>query len=120
MPPRMQKSDRVFPSPLWRVSRSFWSVPTYGGAPHRPLLEHLPGGWDQRPPTAASQDFGTDRLESERSPALQVPSVLFPTEARNYILNPAHPEFDAAVQVDESQPLNLDPRIEARLGETSP
>jgi len=85
-----------------------------------PVLDRLPDGWDQRPPTAASRDFGTDWLESERSPALQVPSALFPTEARNYVLNSAHPEFDAAVQVDEPQPLNLDPRIETRLGEKSP
>jgi len=84
-----------------------------------PSLEHLPGGWDQRPPGAGSQEFGTDWLDSERSPALQVPSALFPTEAHNYVLNPVHPGFDAAVEVDEPQPLTLDPRIEARLGEDS-
>ncbi len=61
-----------------------------------PSLADLPDGWDQRPPTAASQDSGTDWLDLERSPALQVPSALFPTEAHNYVLNPAHPEFDAA------------------------
>jgi RES domain-containing protein len=49
-----------------------------------------------------------------------VPSALFPTEAHNYVLNPAHPEFEAAVQVDEPQSLDLDPRIETRLGEKSP
>ncbi len=79
-----------------------------------PSLADLPDGWDQRPPTAASQDFGTDWLDLERSPALQVPSALFPTEAHNYVLNPAHPEFDAAVEVDNAEPLRLDPRIEAR------
>lgn len=84
-----------------------------------PSLEHLPDGWDRRPPGAASRDFGTDWLDSERSPALQVPSALFPTEAHNYVLNPARPGFDAAVEVDEAQPLTLDPRIEARLGEES-
>ncbi len=84
-----------------------------------PSLEDLPGGWDQRPPGVASRDFGTDWLESERAPALQVPSALFPTEAHNYVLNPVHPEFEAAVEVDESRPLNLDPRIETRLGEDS-
>lgn len=82
-----------------------------------PALERLPEGWDQRPPGAASKDFGTDWLESERSPALQVPSVLFPTEAHNYVLNPAHPDFDAILQVDEPRPLTLDPRIERQLGE---
>ncbi len=51
--------------------------------------------------------------------ALQVPSALFPTEAHNYVLNPAHPEFDAAVEVDNSEPLRLDPRIEARLAKDS-
>ena len=84
-----------------------------------PSLDDLPDGWDQRPPGAASRDFGTDWLDSERSPTLQVPSALFPTEAHNYVLNPAHPDFDAAVEVDEAQPLTLDPRIETRLGEDS-
>jgi RES domain-containing protein len=42
-----------------------------------------------------------------------------PTEAHNYAFNPAHPEFDAPMQVDEAQPLNLDPRIEVRLAEES-
>ncbi len=84
-----------------------------------PSLADLPDGWDQRPPTAASQDSGTDWLDLERSPALQVPSALFPTEAHNYVLNPAHPEFDAAVEVDDSEPLRLDPRIEAQLAKDS-
>ena len=84
-----------------------------------PPLEDLPDGWDQRPPGAVSRNFGTDWLNSERSPALQVPSALFPTEAHNYVLNPTHSEFDVAVKVDDPQPLNLDPRIEARLGEDS-
>ena len=84
-----------------------------------PSLADLPDGWDQRPPTAASQDFGTDWLNLERSPALQVPSALFPTEAHNYVLNPAHPEFDAAVEVDNAEPLRLDSRIEARLAKDS-
>lgn len=82
-----------------------------------PSLERLPDGWDQRPPGAASRDFGDDWLASERSPALQVPSVLFPTEAHNYVLNPAHPDFDAVLHVDEARPLDLDPCIESRLGE---
>lgn len=82
-----------------------------------PSLERLPDDWDQRPPGGASQNFGTDWLDSERSPALQVPSALFPTEAHNFVLNPAHPDFDSAVEVGEPQPLTLDPQIEARLGE---
>lgn len=69
------------------------------------------------PQRLASQDFGDDWLSSEQSPALQVPSILFPTEAHNYGLSPAQPEFDAVLQVDEPQPLDLDPRIESRLGE---
>jgi len=84
-----------------------------------PPLADLADGWDQRPPTAASQDVGTDWPDLERSPALQVPSALFPTEAHNYVLSPAHPEFDAAVEVDDSAPLRLDPRIEARVAKDS-
>jgi RES domain-containing protein len=80
-----------------------------------PVLDRLPDGWNRRPPTAAFRDFGTDWLDSERSPALQVPSALFPTEAHDYLLNPAHPKFDAAVQIDEPQPLELDPCSERRL-----
>ena len=88
---------------------------TIGAASH----EDLPDDWAQRPPGAASRDFRTDWLGSERSPALQVPSALFPTEAYNYVLNPAPPAFDAAVEVDDSEPLRLDPRIEARLAKDS-
>jgi len=51
--------------------------------------------------------------------AIQGPSALFPTEAHNYVLSPAHPEFDAAVEVDDSAPLRLDPRIEARVAKDS-
>jgi RES domain-containing protein len=48
-----------------------------------------------------------------------VPSALFPTEAYNYVLNPAPPAFDAAVKVNGPNPPRPDPRIEARLAKDS-
>ena len=59
------------------------------------------------------------RIGSWRRSCLCSPSILLPTEAHNYAFNPAHPEFDAPMQVDEVQPLNLDLRIEVRLAEES-
>lgn len=70
----------------------------------------LPDGWDSRPPGQASQDFGDRWLEAKESVALRVPSVMLP-EGDNYVLNPAHPDFETRVAVGEARPLGLDPRI---------
>lgn len=80
----------------------------------KPSRTDLPEGWDHRPPKAASRDYGDRWLDRQESVALCVPSVILP-EGSNYVLNPAHPGFDAAVRIHEARDLRLDPRITERL-----
>ncbi|MDB6113533.1 MAG: hypothetical protein JWQ62_478, partial [Lacunisphaera sp.] len=52
----------------------------------------VPESWRETPCTTASQAFGAEWVQSQRSVALRVPSVVVPGEF-NYLLNPAHPKF---------------------------
>ncbi len=52
----------------------------------------LTDGWDASPPTAASRSVGDSWLAKGTSAVLEVPSAIIPQE-RNYLLNPAHPDF---------------------------
>lgn len=79
-----------------------------------PPEDELPAGWDQRPPGAASQAYGEQWLARAHSVALRVPSVILP-EGYNYVINPAHPDFEEALHVYEARPLHLDPRITERF-----
>lgn len=79
-----------------------------------PARADLPSGWDSRPPRQASRSFGDEWLDIRASVALRVPSVMIP-EGYNYVLNPAHPDFEERVSVHEAAPLELDPRITERL-----
>ena len=71
----------------------------------------LPEGWDRRPPGDPSQNFGDEWLKAGEDVALEVPSVLFPEEETNFILNPAHADFDRVLSIDDPSTLRLDPRI---------
>lgn len=52
-----------------------------------PLHKHLPDGWDTIPPQRASQDFGTNLLQSGIL-CFGVPSVV-DKSSTNFIINPA-------------------------------
>jgi RES domain-containing protein len=52
----------------------------------------LPPNWNTPEPSRKTQDIGTDWIKSGATAVLSVPSVVVPSE-RNYLLNPAHPEF---------------------------
>ncbi|MQA88689.1 MAG: RES domain-containing protein [Gemmatimonas sp.] len=67
----------------------------------------LPGGW--RDDLRVTRAIGDEWIESERSLALAVPSVIVPQEA-NVLLNPAHVRF-AQVQVLSQESFQLDPRL---------
>lgn len=71
--------------------------------------EALPRDWRASPPPAALQRIGDAWVESGRSAALAVPSVVIPWEA-NLLLNPAHPDF-AAIRVEPPRPFELDERL---------
>ena len=73
------------------------------------ILSDLPPGWDAEPPTAASRSVGDAWVESATHPVLSMPSAIVPEE-RNYLLNPAHPEF-SRIAVGRPAVYRIDPRL---------
>ena len=71
----------------------------------------VPETWRETPYSAATQAFGAEWVQAQRSVALRVPSVVVPGEF-NYLLNPAHPQF-AKVKVGKPEPFSFDPRLAA-------
>jgi RES domain-containing protein len=69
----------------------------------------LPAGWRAFPAPEILADLGTRWLRSGRSAVLLVPSALVPQE-RNYLLNPAHPEF-RRIRIRRAEPFSFDPRM---------
>jgi RES domain-containing protein len=69
----------------------------------------VPPEWRQYPHNAASQSFGAEWVQTQRSAALRVPSSVIAGEF-NYLLNPAHPQF-AKVRIGKPEPFSFDPRI---------
>lgn len=70
----------------------------------------LPNNWREMPPPAETADLGDGWLESARSLALTLPSVVVPREA-NYLLNPAHADFQRTVSTAERLLFAPDPRL---------
>lgn len=66
-------------------------IPTGKGMVYTPKETSLPHNWNALPVGELSQKFGNHWLSSNRSLAMVVPSAVIP-EARNVIINPAHPE----------------------------
>ena len=71
----------------------------------------VPDSWRDTPYTSASQSFGAEWVQTQRSVALRVPSVVVPGEF-NFLLNPAHPAFKR-VKVGKPEPFAFDPRFAA-------
>jgi RES domain-containing protein len=71
--------------------------------------DQLPPGWRKTPAPEALARLGTEWLRSRRTLALSVPSAVVPQE-RNYLLNPAHPDF-ARVALGRREPFSFDPRM---------
>lgn len=69
----------------------------------------LPTNWQRLSVPQPTATIGHARLQSGRSLALQVPSVVMPQE-RNLLLNPAHPEF-VRVRLLDAQPFYFDERL---------
>jgi len=68
----------------------------------------LPSDWQSN--VGATQAFGDAWLVGVSSVALQVPSVIIPTES-NVVINPAHPSFDLSWVVVGPKPFSFDPRL---------
>lgn len=69
----------------------------------------VPESWRSMPYGTASQAFGAEWVQAQRSAALRVPSVVVPGEF-NYLLNPAHPDY-RRIRVGKAESFAFDPRI---------
>lgn len=72
--------------------------------------EDLPLNWREYPAPPETADVGDMWLADGVSLALSVPSVIVPME-RNYLLNPAHDGFAAAVATARVVDFSPDPRL---------
>jgi RES domain-containing protein len=72
----------------------------------------LPADWRADPPPASTRAIGDAWVQSGRSAALRVPSVVVPPEF-NYVFNPRHPDF-ARVRIGAPIALPFDPRLAPR------
>jgi len=55
--------------------------------------DELPDNWNQDPSPQTIKQIGDNWVESRQSVILAIPSAIVPTE-KNYLLNPAHPNFN--------------------------
>jgi RES domain-containing protein len=69
----------------------------------------LPRGWRRYPAPEALAEIGSRWAEEKKTAILAVPSAVVPQE-RNYLLNPAHPEF-RRITVGKAEPFSLDLRM---------
>lgn len=69
----------------------------------------LPKNWHSHPPVNASQQIGTDWVESQASAVLRVPSAIVP-HGFNFLLNSDHPDF-AKLKISDPAPFSFDPRM---------
>ncbi len=74
----------------------------------------LPGNWRVYPYPFSTQRIGTAWYNEAASVGLRVPSVLIP-ETYNVLLNPDHPDFGRAVEIEGPFPLRVDGRLEELL-----
>jgi len=75
-------------------------------------LRELPKDWRQEPPPPSTQQLGDAWVRQFRSAVLALPSIIIPEEL-NYVLNPAHPDFQK-ITIEKSQDFVFDPRLPAR------
>ena len=69
----------------------------------------LPAGWDANPSIDATRDIGSNWALSQSTPVFSVPSAVIPRE-RNYLLNPAHPDF-GRIRFSSPEPFYFDDRL---------
>ena len=71
--------------------------------------ESLPSDWRNFLQYPVCQELGAAWLQSQSSVILQVPSAIVPQE-KNYLLNPAHPDFNQVV-LHAIEDFWFDPRL---------
>lgn len=94
---------------LLPVSLSITIITLPDGSWQEFKMADLPRGWQDTPPSADTQLWGTGKLAALSALALKLPSVVVPSEF-NFIINPLHPEFKK-VKIKETLPFNFDKRI---------
>lgn len=72
-------------------------------------MSSLPKNWRSYPVPEAVQDLGTAWVASGSTAVLAVPSAVIPDE-RNYLLNPAHPDFQR-FHLNKPEAFHFDPRM---------
>lgn len=72
----------------------------------------LPSNWTHYPAPNALKAIGDHWLDGGKSAVLAVPSAVMPLE-KNYLLNPAHPDF-SKLRIGNIYPHLLDKRITGR------
>lgn len=73
----------------------------------------LPDHWDTFPHPETTRALGTRWFEEERSAVLAVPSAVLPV-AKNYLINPFHPDFHDLERGDPV-PFSWDARLFQRM-----
>jgi RES domain-containing protein len=72
-------------------------------------VSDLPKNWRSYPVPEELQDLGTAWVASASTAVLVVPSAVIPEE-RNYLLNPAHPDFKRC-RLNKPDAFHFDPRM---------
>ncbi|WP_249978051.1 RES family NAD+ phosphorylase [Vreelandella olivaria] len=72
--------------------------------------DELPKDWQAEPAPESTSEIGDGWLASLSSLVLVVPSVVVPREV-NYLLNPAHPDFEGIVTSAKEIGFSPDPRL---------
>jgi len=72
-------------------------------------VSNLPKNWRSYPVPEELQDLGTARVANASTAVLAVPSAVIPKE-RNYLLNPAHPDFKR-FRFNKPEIFHFDPRM---------
>jgi RES domain-containing protein len=72
-------------------------------------IAELPADWRSLPASDALARMGTSWARRLESAVLSVPSAVVPEE-RNYLLNPAHPQF-REIAFGPARPFAFDPRL---------
>jgi RES domain-containing protein len=69
----------------------------------------LPREWQSRPISPKTKAIGDAWVRQQRCAVLKVPSIVVPEE-HNYLINPAHPDFDK-IEVGRPVIYHFDPRL---------
>ena len=69
----------------------------------------LPPNWSSPIPSRKTRNLGADWIRNRSTAVLSVPSAIVPSE-RNYLLNPAHPDF-ARIRFSPPRPFAFDRRL---------